>query len=125
MKFYHCAKCGTQLECYRKAVRFGPIYNLIAPHECGEVKELEEFKIVEITYKTEAKLDKLFSSFPFVDKINKANTSKPIPDKRPEESLRKELKSTAPVNLINMAKSISSSPAPGRDLEEPDHGDAD
>ena len=127
-KIYHCAKCGTQLEFCRKAIRGGTIYNLISPHECGEVKELKDFEAVELPPrflrpKPEAKLNKLFDSFPFVDKINKASP-KPIPDSRPKDNLRQELKSTAPPDLVRMAKNFNTSSVPGRELEEP-NGDAD
>ena len=122
-KIYHCAKCGTQLESHTKAIRGGTIFNLIAPHKCEEPKALEEFETVPAPTRTPKDLDKLFDAFPFVDNINKANPKR-ISDKRPKEDLRKELKSTAPANLVKMAKNILSSPAPGRELEEPD-GDAD
>ena len=123
-KIYHCAKCGTQLEFCRKAIRGGTIYNLISPHECGEVKELKEFKTIPVIRDAPKKLDKLFDSFSFVDKINKANTSKPISDSRPKDNLRKELKSTAPPDLVRMAKNFNTSSVPGRELEEP-NGDAE
>lgn len=120
-KIYHCAQCGVQLRFYRKAVpKKGIILNLIAPHECQGEVPLEEFVEV-LEPKPKVDMDKLFNSFPFVDKLNKAHDTDPLPvtDRRPKENLRKELSTTAPPNLVHMAKGITTSPAAGRELEEP------
>ena len=116
-RIYHCAECGTQLDFHRKAIRGGTIFNLIAPHTCGKTVELKEFKTVKVEVKPIAKMDKLFDGFPFVDKINKASPN--LPDKRPADNLRKELSTTAPVNLVKMAKNILTTPTSGRELEDP------
>jgi hypothetical protein len=125
-KIYHCACCGQQLDFYRKAVpRKGTILNLIAPHNCEstDIKPLEEFETVPAPHKPKAELDKLFKSFPFVEKINKDGLADPLPitDRRPKENLRKELNTTAPPNLVDMAKGLTGTrPTSGRELEVPD-----
>ena len=122
-KIYHCAACGQQLEFRRKAVpKKGIILNLIAPHECSDRLNIEEFKTDPLSQpKPKSEMEELFNSFPFVDKINKEGLADPLPitDRREKETLRKPL-STAPPSLIEMAKRSSTRPEPERELEVPD-----
>jgi len=115
----YCAQCGKELEVHRKAVPSEQkIYEVIEPHTCTETK-LED---IEEVLKDEKKpltpkLDNLFNSFKFVQKLNKLAT-KPSPlnqetgDKRDKEYLRKELlTSTAPLNLLNNVRNLLPSQA--------------
>jgi len=140
-RIYHCACCGQQLDFYRKAVpKKGIILNLIAPHECSDKLDIEEFKTEPFldrdraqvqaaeleAYKSKSEMEKIFNSFPFVDKINKEGLSDPLPitDRREKEVLRKPL-STAPPSLLEMAGKTRTGPIPGRELEVPEDGDAE
>jgi len=117
-KKFYCAKCGKKLEVIQKA----------KSDESELPKEVSTkggFEILdeENEKKIDKKIDKLFNEFPFVQKINKGNAEHEVVtqesgDKRSKNHLREELvTSSAPLNVLNIAKSSVSTP--NHDLVEP------
>lgn len=143
-KIYHCAVCGKELKVVAKAIpRKGIVMNLVEPHECKSIVEIdmqeaeekvvgalvkngaEEKDILDASTNEEAadKVAKAFESFPFVKKLNEGPEIEPLPltDRRPKDQHREEVTSTAPTGLLNMAKgTLTPSPVEqGRELKEP------
>jgi len=117
LRVVYCAECGMELEVRRKAVPSEQkIYEVVKPHVCTETMFEEEVKESE-KKPLSPKLDNLFESFKFVQKLNRLSTvpspmSQETGDKRDKEHLRKELlTSTAPLNLLNNIRNISPSQA--------------
>ena len=119
VKIVYCAQCGIELEVRRKAVPVEKrIYEVVEPHTCVEGETTFEEGIKEEKKKPlTSKLDTLFDSFKFVQKLNKLAT-KPSPvqqetgDKRDKKHLREEiLTSTAPMNLLRNVKNLPPSQA--------------
>jgi len=131
MRYIFCAECGEKLEVFRKAVpSLQKVFEIVGPHNCGEAtlgepsEQILE-KMVENENKPPSKLDKLFNSFKYVQKLNNLEPIETNPmnqetgDKRDKEHLRKELQtSTAPLNLLNNIKNLPHSQPTGN-TEEP------
>lgn len=128
MKHVFCAQCGEKLEVFRKAVPSQQkVYEVIRPHNCDKValEEMSEEVIEKIEEEEKkppsTKLNKLFDSFKFVQKLDNL-TPKPSSiteaheetygDKRDKDHLRKELlTSSAPTGLLDKIKDLSPSQA--------------
>jgi len=113
----HCAECGLELLLLRKALK-GKVYDLIEPHACAEINNpIPGSGFVPVSKPHPIMMDEHFKSFQFVQKINDLN-AKSTMDKRPAESLRKELKtSSAPPNILNQIKTMQNS-IPASDISE-------
>lgn len=100
MKAIYCAKCGKELPIILKGMpKHGTIVRLIAPHRCGKIAEPNLGKESPLAITAGEKEN----GYEFVQKLNELEPPGPG-DKRDEEHLRKELKSTAPENLLDKAK---------------------
>ena len=104
MKHLYCANCGIELLFIRKAVK-GNIYDLVQPHECGQINS-PEFKPIIIEKPSQNELEKMFDSFEFSKKINKLKI--PTGDNRSDDVIRKEkpepIVSAAPQSIIEKVK---------------------
>lgn len=113
-KQFNCAQCGIVLNHTRKALK-GRIYDLIEPHECGEV-ETPEPGDATVFVPSDAKTNEPnYNQFEFVQKINdlsgKPSVEPEVGDRRPTD----QVKSTAPSNLLEDLKNLPNS-TPERDL---------
>lgn len=119
-KQFFCAECGARLEIMQKAIpRQGKVINLVKPHFCEDTNETFEFddsvqKSNEAFIHKESpdaektKLNDLFDSFNFVQKLNKASEVEPMTigpgDLRPKPFQREEIStSSAPLTVLNRA----------------------
>lgn len=104
MKVVYCARCGAALTTVLKAIRkTQKIVTIVEPHDCRET-EAKVFDFEEIIVTPEAP-KKNFTNFDFVNRIDKSNaevqSTFELQDKRPKESLRKEVMSSAPTSIFN------------------------
>lgn len=108
MKFVFCANCGTKLIITRKALpKYGAIIDLIEQHECLPdfiEPDLTPVQVPTFVKATEVRkfanrLEELSPSVPF-----KMNETIEPGDRRSEEDVRSDIKSTAPLSLLESLK---------------------
>jgi len=98
----YCARCGKPLPIYRKAMpHYGRILDIVEPHECEEMYEIDLGKFVPPPGKEEVE-DNMDNKF-----VQKLNDLKPLPakaagDRRPSDQTKKEaVTSSAPSGLLD------------------------
>lgn len=118
-KTVYCENCGTRLNLTRKAMpKFGRIINLVKHHECSE--EVQEFDLTPIDVPISRVLEDDEKRDKFVQKLNGlskatvgAINTADLRDRRPSE----QVKSTAPVTLVNQVGNLQHT-TPAHDVEE-------